>query len=204
MRRQRQMAEINPKRIRGNWKEGFSLDFHTLRSNTKCGYESSTGTRQGKKCVRPHLDYDPENAMKKVFIGGSRKLNRLNRAIKERADNIVGQDFQILIGDANGADKAIQKYLAEKAYKNVIVFCMGDTCRNNLGNWQTKAITSNRNKKDFSYFAVKDKEMSEQADYGFMLWDGKSKGTLNNIINTLQCNKYVLVYFSPSKEFFTL
>jgi hypothetical protein len=142
--------------------------------------------------------------MKKVFIGGSRKLGRLNRAIKERADNIVGQDFQILIGDANGADKAVQKYLAEKGYKNVIVFCMGDTCRNNLGNWQTKAITSNRNKKDFSYFAVKDKEMSEQADYGFMLWDGKSKGTLNNIINTLQRNKYVLVYFSPSKEFFTL
>jgi hypothetical protein len=142
--------------------------------------------------------------MKKVFIGGSRKLSRLNRAIKERADNIVGQDFQILIGDANGADKAIQKYLAEKGYKNVIVFCMGDTCRNNLGKWETKAIISNRNKKDFGYFSVKDKEMSEQADYGFMLWDGKSKGTLNNIINTLQRSKYVLVYFSPNKEFFTL
>jgi competence protein ComFC len=26
------MAEIHPKGIRGNWKEGFSLDFHTLRS----------------------------------------------------------------------------------------------------------------------------------------------------------------------------
>ena len=26
------MTEINPKRIRGNWKEGFALDFHTLRS----------------------------------------------------------------------------------------------------------------------------------------------------------------------------
>jgi len=142
--------------------------------------------------------------MKKVFIGGSRKLCRLNRAIKERADNILGQDFQILIGDANGADKAVQQYLAEKGYKNVIVFCMGDTCRNNIGKWETKAITSHRNKKDFSYFAVKDKEMSEQADYGFMLWDGKSKGTLNNIVNTLQRNKYVLVYFSPSKEFFTL
>jgi hypothetical protein len=176
------MAEIHPKRIRGNWKE----------------------LEQGKECVRPHLDYDPENAMKKVFIGGSRKLGRLNRAIKERADNIVGQDFQILIGDANGADKAVQQYLAEKGYKNVIVFCMGDTCRNNIGKWETKAIASHRNKKDFSYFAVKDKEMSEQADYGFMLWDGKSKGTLNNIVNTLQRNKYVLVYFSPSKEFVTL
>ncbi len=142
--------------------------------------------------------------MTKVFFGGSRKLSQLNSAIKERADNIIGKGFEVLIGDADGADKTMQKYLVEKGYKNVIVFCMGDTCRNNLGNWQIKTVTSNRNKKDFSYFATKDKEMSEQADYGFMLWDGKSKGTLNNIINLLQRNKYVLVYLSPSKEFFTL
>lgn len=142
--------------------------------------------------------------MKKVFFGGSRKLSRLSRSIRERADNIVAQDFQVLIGDANGADRAMQKYLAEKGYRNVIVFCMGDNCRNNVGNWQIKSVESNRNKKDFSYFAAKDKEMSDQADYGFMLWDGKSKGSLNNIINLLQSNKYVLVYFSPIKQFFTL
>lgn len=142
--------------------------------------------------------------MTKVFIGGSRKLSRLNRAIRERADNIVAKGFKILIGDANGADKAMQKYLAEKGYKNVMVFCMSGTCRNNLGNWQTKTVSPNRDKKDFMYFAAKDKEMSEQADYGFMLWDGESKGTLNNIINLLQDNKSVLVYFFPGKEFFTL
>jgi hypothetical protein len=142
--------------------------------------------------------------MTKVFWGGSRKLSRLNRPIRERADNIVTKGFEVLIGDANGADKAMQRYLAEKGYQNVIVFCMDGTCRNNIGRWHTKVVTSNRDKKDFSYFAAKDKEMSEQADYGFMLWDGRSKGTLNNIINLLQCNKYVLVYFSPSKVFFTL
>jgi len=142
--------------------------------------------------------------MTKVFFGGSRKLTHLNRAIRERANNIVAKGFEVLIGDANGADKAMQKYLAEKGYKNVIVFCMSGTCRNNLGNWQTKAVASNRNKRDFGYFAEKDSEMSKQADYGFMLWDGRSKGTLNNIINLLQGNKYVLVYFSPSKKFFTL
>ena len=142
--------------------------------------------------------------MKKVFFGGSRKLSRLNREIKEHADNIIVKNIEVLIGDANGADKAMQKYLAEKGYKKVIVYCMVDNCRNNLGKWQTTTITSNRNKKDFSYYEAKDKEMSEQADYGFMLWDGKSKGTLNNIINLLQHNKSVLVYFSPIKEFFTL
>jgi len=139
-----------------------------------------------------------------VFFGGSRNLSRLNCEIKERADNIIARNFEVLIGDANGADKTMQKYLAEKGYKKVIVYYMGDTCRNNLGKWQTISITSNRNKKDFNYYITKDKAMSDQADYGFMLWDGKSKGTLNNIINLLQCNKHVLVYFSPNKEFFTL
>src|SRR4030042_4234376 len=103
--------------------------------------------------------------MTKVFFGGSRKLSHLNRAIRERADNIVAKGFEVLIGDANGADKAMQKYLADKRYKNVIVFCMSGTCRNNLGNWQTKAVASNRSKKDFDYFAVKDREMRKQADY---------------------------------------
>ena len=46
--------------------------------------------------------------------------------------------------------------------------------------------------------------MSDDADYGLMLWDGKSKGTLNNIINLLLQKKSVLVYFSSSKEFMTI
>ena len=37
-----------------------------------------------------------------------------------------------------------------------------------------------------------------------MIWDGKSKGTLNNIINLLKENKKVLVYFSQNKEFYKL
>jgi hypothetical protein len=32
---------------------------------------------------------------------------------------MIEKGFQILVGDANGADKAIQRYLAEKSYPNV-------------------------------------------------------------------------------------
>ena len=46
--------------------------------------------------------------------------------------------------------------------------------------------------------------MSDQADYGFMLWDGESKGTLNNILNLLERGKHVVLYFSPKKSFITL
>ena len=46
--------------------------------------------------------------------------------------------------------------------------------------------------------------MSGEADYGLMLWEDTSKGTLNNIVNLLEQGKQVAVYFSPKKEFRTL
>ena len=42
--------------------------------------------------------------------------------------------------------------------------------------------------------------MAENADYGFMIWDGKSKGTLNNIINLIARKKKVLIYLSPADK----
>jgi len=110
----------------------------------------------------------------------------------------------VIIGDANGSDKAIQQYLAAKNYKNVVVFCMGDHCRNNLGNWPTRHISPGHDRKDFAYYAAKDLEMAKEASCGFMLWDGKSKGTLNNILNLLSKKKKVVVYFSLEKMCHTL
>ncbi|MBN1625373.1 MAG: hypothetical protein JW944_02520 [Deltaproteobacteria bacterium] len=142
--------------------------------------------------------------MIKVFIGGSRNITRLTKDIKNRIDNIIQKGYGILIGDANGADKAVQKYLSEMDYQNVLVFCMDRACRNNVGSWEMRHIEGKGKIKDFSYYSIKDLEMAINADYGFMLWDGKSKGTLNNIINLLKRQKKVLVYFSPEKGFYNL
>jgi hypothetical protein len=70
--------------------------------------------------------------MTKVFIAGSRRLSRLNADVKRRIDTMIDKDFTILVGDANGADKAIQRYLAGKGYRNVIVHCMANNCRNRM------------------------------------------------------------------------
>jgi hypothetical protein len=43
--------------------------------------------------------------------------------------------------------------------------------------------------------------MARIADYGFVLWDGKSPGSIENVINFLQGGKGALVYFSPDREF---
>ncbi len=72
--------------------------------------------------------------MKNVFIAGSRAVSKLNAQIRERLDNITKQNLLVLVGDANGADKAVQRYLAKSGYQNVVVYCM-ETCRNNLGGW---------------------------------------------------------------------
>src|SRR2546422_5074162 len=119
--------------------------------------------------------------MSKVFLGGSRKITRLNADIRRRVDNVIANGFVVLIGDANGADKAFQKYLAEKNYTNVTVYCSGHACRNNLGDWKIEYVPSDRKKKDFEHYVKKDAQMGRDAEYGLFLWDGKSKGTLNNI-----------------------
>lgn len=139
--------------------------------------------------------------MSKVFFGGSRNLGRLNPAVRTRLRNLITAGHSVLIGDANGVDKAVQTFFAEEGYRNVIVYCMDGESRNNIGKWPLKPVDSGGRKKDFAYFAMKDAEMSLDADYGFMVWDGESKGTLNNILNLVHQGKPVLVYRSPSREF---
>lgn len=138
--------------------------------------------------------------MNTVFFSGSRSISRLNEEIRQRIiNNIISHDFHVVIGDANGADKAFQKLFAEQHYPHVEIFCSGSQFRNNLGNWQVNFVPSDKKGRDF--YAEKDKKMAEIAHYGFVLWDGKSIGSLNNISEMLAKNKFSLVYHVPSKQF---
>lgn len=139
--------------------------------------------------------------MTKVFLGGSRNIVRLSSEVRGRVDNVISSGLAVLIGDANGADKALQRYLADRKYANVTVFCSGNTCRNNIGRWKTQHVATSRAKKDFEHYAMKDAQMGREAEYGLFLWDGKSRGTLNNILTLTAQNKRALVYFSPAKNF---
>jgi len=139
-----------------------------------------------------------------VFVAGSRRISRLPAEVTSRLDTMIEKGFQILVGDANGADKAIQTYLADKAYPNVLVHCMKNHCRNNIGNWPTRQLVAPRGAKGFDYYSVKDRAMAEAAAYGLMLWDGKSKGTVNNVVNLSRDRKPVVVYVAPTRQFRTL
>ena len=143
--------------------------------------------------------------MPKVFIGGSRRLARLNKEVKRRLDNIIERGFTVVVGDANGADKGVQYYLASKRYDRVIVFCMAGGCRNNVGSWPTREIAAAPGSScDFTYYSAKDRAMGAEADYALMLWDGKSRGTFTNIADLVQKEKPVVVYLAPHKSFVTV
>ncbi|MEW6262427.1 MAG: hypothetical protein AB1641_05060 [Thermodesulfobacteriota bacterium] len=142
--------------------------------------------------------------MTKVFIGGSRSVSRLNEDVRRRIDRIVEQGFPVLIGDANGADKAVQKYLQSRGYDLVEVFCSGGECRNNLGQWPVRAIATRQTLRNFDYYAAKDEQMALEASIGFMIWDGKSAGTLANVARLLRQDKKVVVYATPDRRFLTL
>lgn len=142
--------------------------------------------------------------MTTVFIGGSRKLTRLSAGVRERIDRMIEKGFEIVIGDANGADRAVQQYLSDRGYRNVRVYCSKGLCRNNVGNWETRAVEASRGSKGFEFYAAKDAEMTIAASIGFMLWDGKSRGTLTNVRRLLQDGKKVVVFLASTETFVTL
>jgi len=145
------------------------------------------------------------HSREKVFIGGSRSLSRLSREVLARLDRIIERGFLVMVGDANGIDKAVQGYLASKNYDQVIVFCMAGACRNNLGHWPTHEVDGDAHgRRDASYYGRKDRAMGAEADYGFMLWDGRSPGTLANIEDLLRRGKPVVAYIAPRKSFVRL
>jgi len=142
--------------------------------------------------------------MHSVFVAGSRALSRLNPEIRKRLDNILEQRFSVLVGDANGADKVVQQYLAKREYRHVIVYCM-ESCRNNIGEWPISPHSAEPGaKRDRYYYGIKDLAMAKDATCGFMLWDGVSKGTFANVINLLNADKKVVLYMSLTKQFFNL
>jgi hypothetical protein len=142
--------------------------------------------------------------MTTVFIAGSRKISRLPPEMETRLNSIVEKGFEVVIGDADGADAACQSYLADRGYANVTVYCVGHKCRNNAGKWPLREVEAPPGARGFEFYAIKDRAMAKIATHGLMLWDGQSKGTLANIKNLTRDQKPVVVFVSTSRAVHTL
>ena len=129
----------------------------------------------------------------KVFISGSISITKLPLSVLKKVDSIISKNFTILIGDAKGIDLTVQKYLLKKKYENVEVYYAGNNIRHNVGDWKIKEVLAKNNEKGRDLYTLKDIEMAKEADYGLMVWDGESKGTLNNILLMNKLNKKFFV-----------
>jgi hypothetical protein len=139
--------------------------------------------------------------MSKVFVGGSRRITRLNPEIVQRLDRMIAEQVSILVGDAAGADKSVQQYFNTRGYRGVEVFCSGDECRNNVGNWPLRSVAVESRKRDFDFYAAKDQLMARETDSGLMIWDGKSAGTLMNALRLVRQGKQVAIFEAQHDRF---
>lgn len=137
----------------------------------------------------------------KVFIAGSMNIKHLDPKVKERIDNIVSQDFEVVVGDADGADTSIQWHLVNLGKAKATVFCSGQHPRNNVGDWPVQSVETTYAQGSRAFFTAKDLRMAEIADFGLMIWDAKSTGTLSNVIELLVRKKKSVVFVNKTKAF---
>uniref|UniRef100_UPI0024E1FDAE hypothetical protein n=1 Tax=Chryseobacterium sp. TaxID=1871047 RepID=UPI0024E1FDAE len=141
--------------------------------------------------------------MTTVFISGSIAIKKISPLVAERIDCIINKNYRIILGDANGIDLLIQKYLLSKSYQNVQVYCSGSTSeiRNNVGHWPIVSVKSGNPVGTREFFMDKDIQMSKDADYGLMIWNKESPGTLSNAIELIKQDKHSRVFIAPEKKF---
>lgn len=139
--------------------------------------------------------------MTTVFIAGSMTIKRLDHLVQERMMNIIVSDFDVVVGDADGVDTSIQLFLADNGAQRATVYCTGDRPRNNVGEFPVHRVTTYHSPGSRAFFTAKDIEMAKAADYGLMIWDAKSTGTLSNVIELLTNKKSSWVFVNKDKRF---
>ena len=107
--------------------------------------------------------------------------------------------YKFVIGECKGSDLETQKFLAENGYKNVVVYYSGDRARVNIGSWEEKKIGANKFEKGYELYKRKDEQMAIDADEGFMILKGATRGSMANIERLVALKKRCLVAF-PDKS----
>ena len=139
-----------------------------------------------------------------VFLGGSRHLRSLPDAFRQRLDSVVNRGHEVLVGDADGADAAIQAHLRAAGHLAVTVFHSGRKPRFDVGGFATRCISTPAGASGYGLHAFKDRSMAEAADFGLMAWDGRSPGTVMNVLRLLNQEKPSVLFSARDSSFRTI
>lgn len=136
----------------------------------------------------------------KIVLGGSRKITNLPTSVAKCVQELVDSGAEFLVGDAPGIDTSFQKFLQSLDSQNVTVYSSAGYVRNNLGGWKTVEVETSIKSKSSDLHAFKDREMCKLADYGLMVWDSESAGTLSNVLDLINNGKECLVFNSAESN----
>jgi hypothetical protein len=139
-----------------------------------------------------------------VFLSGSRAIKRLAAPVAARLDSMIANGLDLVIGDAAGADAAMQTHLTGRGYTRVTVFCAGRRCRHNLNSWPVEIIEAAPGSAGRAFYTAKDRAMAARADIGFVVWDGESRGSLANLQTLADAGKTSVVWHNPGSQFVTV
>jgi adenine-specific DNA-methyltransferase len=127
-----------------------------------------------------------------VVVSGSRSVRVLPVAAKEALRKIIALGAQVLVGDCDGVDRAVQDFLSAAGYTKVRVYHIGPRPRHNCG-FPTVAVSGSR-------YEDKDIRMCQEADYGLAIWDGQSPGTRRNIQRVRQTRVITVPREVPARQ----
>ena len=133
---------------------------------------------------------------KSVFISGSISIKTLPQEVKESIHKIVDNQMKILVGDANGIDSLVQDYCLSLGYFNVTVYSISTQPRYKASDKFNLKIVSvpTEIKGGRERQQEKDKAMTKDSQYSFVIWDGKSKGSYANVIRAFEQDKKIKLY----------
>ena len=131
-----------------------------------------------------------------VFISGSISIKILPKEVKESINKIIDTQMPILVGDANGVDSLVQDYCFSLNYFSVTVYSISAYPRYRASdNFSLKIISVPSTIKGArERQQEKDKAMTHDSQYSFIIWDGKSKGSYSNINRAFEQDKKVKLY----------
>lgn len=135
-----------------------------------------------------------------VYIAGSRSIEELPQFVCSKLQAVIDKGYYVLIGGETGADEVVQRWLAERSYRRVVVYADNSLPFCNAGAWDLYRVGSGYAPRPLLSRA--DIGMVKDADAGLMLWDGHSQGTQAKAMQLLAYNKTVLLCYLPTKQAF--
>ena len=135
-----------------------------------------------------------------VYIAGSRSIEELPQFVCSKLQTVINKGYHVLIGGETGTDEAVQRWLAEKSYRRVLVYADNSLPFCNAGAWDLYRVGSWYTQRPLLSRA--DIGMVKDADAGLILWDGCSQGTQAKIMQLLAYSKTVLLCYLPTKQAF--